>query len=207
MKNRQEFEFDESLCLRHGGLKLTLKGVELAGFTKKDKILDIGCGRGLSVKFLSSLGYNIQGLDQNCDFPLIKGDARELPFKENELQGLLYECSFSKMDQAEGVLKEAFRVLKPNGKIMITDFYARGVKKEFSGLLGRVERKEEIDELFSRAGFTLVYWQDESEGLAQTFGQLIFYHGSAAKIVGSNREDLKAAKAGYYQAIWEKNHA
>ena len=90
---------------------------------------------------------------------------------------------------------------------MITDFYARGVKKEISGHFGRVEWKEEIDELFSRAGFTLVYWQDESEGLAQTFGQLIFYHGSAAKIVGSNREDLKADKAGYNKAIWEKNHA
>ena len=43
--------------------------------------------------------------------------------------------------------------------------------------------------------------------LVPMFDQLIFHYGSTAKIVGSNREDLKAVKAGYYQAIWEKNHA
>lgn len=205
MKATNVGEEQNLTCLRHGGLELTLKAVELAAFTKQDSLADIGCGSGLSVNFLQSLGYQIKGVDKEAKEPLIKGDAESLPFENSKLDGLLYECSFSKMKNPKKVLWEAARVLKDKGILIVSDFYARGESAYFQSMLGRVETEKQIQDLFQSNGFILIKWQDVSDGLAQTFGQLIFEHGSAEKIVGSDREKLKKTRCGYFLSLWRKN--
>ena len=189
-------------CLRPGGLALTEQGLEICNFAPGATLVDIGCGNGSTVRFLQNCGYKAQGLDLLAEPPLLQGDANQLPFAEHSIDGLFYECSFSKMSQPELVLAEAGRVLKPEGKILLSDFYARGVSSDFQGLLGRVEREEEIKQRLQQAGFKLLHWQDASNDVLQIFGQLIFNHGCIENILGANRDRLRHAKSGYFLSVW-----
>ncbi len=190
-------------CLRPGGLALTEQGLKLCDFPNKATLADIGCGNGSTVRYLQTLGYVAYGLDLVAEPPLLQGDATHLPFTTHSFDGLFYECSFSKMFPPDIVLAEAKRVLKPGGKLLMSDFYARGVSADFQGLLGRVEREEEIKHRLQQAGFQLIHWQDASHDVLQTFGQLIFNHGCIENILGANRTQLKQAKSGYFLSVWE----
>ena len=189
-------------CLRPGGLALTEQGLKICGFAAGADLVDVGCGNGSTVRFLQASGYKAQGLDLLAEPPLLQGAAQQLPFEDHSLDGLFYECSFSKMTHPELVLAEAQRVLKPDGKILLSDFYARGVSSDFQGLLGRVEREEEIQRRLQQAGFRLLHWQDASEDVLQIFGQLIFHHGCIENILGANRDHLRQAKSGYFLSVW-----
>lgn len=190
-------------CLRPGGLALTEQGINVCNFPLGAVLADIGCGNGSSVRYLHSLGYVAHGVDLIAEPPLLQGDATCLPFATQTIDGLLYECSFSKMFPPEMVLAESKRVLKPQGKLLMSDFYARGLSADFQGLLGRVEREEEIKQRLQNAGFQLLHWQDASHDVLQTFGQLILNHGCVEKILGANRNQLRQAKSGYFLSVWE----
>lgn len=96
------------------------------------KVLDIGCGTGLVAKELADRGYDVTGLDimpealifckQRGIKNIIKGDILNLPFKEGSFDivlclDMLYH---QKVNDDEKALKEAFRIIAPGGKIIVT---------------------------------------------------------------------------------------
>lgn len=101
-------------------------------FVPKGKsLLDIGCGAGQTVSMLSSLGYNVFGVDLSPlflgkgrkdatnGFAFISADAEELPFRDKYFDAV---CSFEFIEHCsnpEKVLSEMIRVLKPGGYIII----------------------------------------------------------------------------------------
>lgn len=109
-----------------------------------DVLLDIGCGEGFLVSCLAKkLNRKIIGLDispegfakahRKCKrfdvchlIECIKGDAHYMGmFKDNKFDAVIFIYSLHHMDNPESVLKEAHRVLKPNGKIVIVEFIIR----------------------------------------------------------------------------------
>lgn len=93
----------------------------ISKFITGKKILDIGCGFGLYVDYLSRLGYETFGVDfiekfiilakQSKQGIFIKADAEKLPFKDNEFDTLLMFDILEHGDDV-GILKEAKRVCK-----------------------------------------------------------------------------------------------
>lgn len=96
------------------------------------KILDGGCGRGEWTVYLSKLGYDVTGLDISGElisklkkvFPeynFVQGDLRSTDFEENTFDVYF---SWGAFEHFEGglspCLKEAFRILKPGGHLLIT---------------------------------------------------------------------------------------
>jgi 2-polyprenyl-3-methyl-5-hydroxy-6-metoxy-1,4-benzoquinol methylase len=84
------------------------------------KILDIGCGTGVYLDFLKSLGMDAWGVDFVKEFiekgkkknsNLVYGKAEELPFKNNEFDTVLMFDILEHGDD-EKLLKEAKRVSK-----------------------------------------------------------------------------------------------
>jgi len=190
-----------------GGTAITERAVLHCCFSSCAKLADIGCGNGESVIFIKKrFGCAITGVDidrariealAGDDF--ICADAASLPFKDGELDGVLYECSLSKMNEPEMVLAEANRVLKNGGWIMISDFYARGEAAFFTGVLGRVERKESLFCKLQTAGFTPDLFEDRTEDMRCLWGQLILDHGEddIYDRLGLDKKILQITRCGY----------
>lgn len=87
------------------------------------RILDVGCGEGVMVEEYSKKGYDITGVDLNYGSKhVIRGDARSLPFKDGRFDIVLALDVLEHVDYNDQhkVLEEMKRVLKPNGKALIS---------------------------------------------------------------------------------------
>jgi ubiquinone/menaquinone biosynthesis C-methylase UbiE len=93
-------------------------------------LLDIGCGTGLFVEKYMAGGSGAIGIDisrgmirqarRRCartDF--IVGSGENLPFADGSFDAIASLLAFSYMKDPQGMLNEAYRVLKPGGAIAI----------------------------------------------------------------------------------------
>lgn len=210
---------ERDLCVtRPGGFQITDEAVKLCRFTAGARLGDIGCGYGETAKYLSErYGFDVIGIDVDEEvisrcadgggYRFVRADARCLSFADCSLDGLLYECSFSKMDEPERVLAEAFRTLKSGGRIALSDFYAAGAEMNCCGLLGRIESAEHIGSRLAAAGFEQESFTDFSGAMRELFGQLIFDYGrdELCAMLGGSQSDIGAVKPAYGLFISVKN--
>lgn len=120
----------------------------LANIGKGDIVGDLGCGIGGNFESFAKRGAIIIGLnivdkqltgakdlieDRNLGeiANLVKGDYHQLPFSKNSFDALIYSESIEHATNLEALYQEAFRVLKPGGKIVIAATFL-GNKKDIS---------------------------------------------------------------------------
>lgn len=214
--------------LRPGGFELTEKGRAFCQWTTADRLLDLGCGQGATVGYLSKEhDLKVVGLDPSerllqvarknnpeREFHLGRGEA--IPFENASFEGVLSECTLSLMDDLKTTLQEVHRVLKKQGHFFITDVYAR--RPEFLHLLepyafqscmrGLYDIRE-LETQLENSGFEIMLLEDYSDLMKQLLVKTIFEHGSMKafwqKSTGSGaadfQEQLKRCKPGYYMMI------
>jgi ubiquinone/menaquinone biosynthesis C-methylase UbiE len=200
-----------------GGLGLTKKMAAFCHFAKGDKVLDVGCGAGETVRFLrethqlDAMGIDpaLTGAREQADpnLPIWRGTADALPFEEESLDGILCECSFSLFDRPESVLAGFARVLKPGGRLLISDVYARGRPAEISGFTKHLHTRESLCQWAADQGLELILFEDQSQTLKSLALQMImdaedgesFYEN-----IGVSFAEMKAARCGYYLLIARK---
>lgn len=153
----------------------------LASIKKGETILDLGSGAGFDC-FLASqqtgetgkvIGVDItpemvaqaeknaeKGNYKNVEFKI--GKIENLPIESNSIDLIISNCVINLSNQKEQVFKEAFRVAKPNGRIMISDiillkelpdYVKNSVEGHIACLAGAV-RKEHYLDAIQKAGFT-----------------------------------------------------
>lgn len=202
---------DLSLLRRPGGFTLTDRGLALCGFAVGSRVLDIGCGSGATVHHLRERhGLEAWGIDlepgRTSEF-LLRGAALALPFRDAAFDGVLLECSLSLMDDPEAVLRECHRILKPAGRILLTDLYARGEPARLQGCLGIVERRETLEAWVSSQGFPHLHFEDHSEPLRALWGQMVLDRGLAVFCaeLGADAQALRAVRCGYALLVARKD--
>ena len=178
-------------------------------------LLDIGCGRGERLAAVAEAypGAYLAGLDSDPDMAALSrkyadvriGDAESLPFEDESFDAGLCECSLSLFPQPEESLKEAFRVLKKGGVLILgelnTDLGGREYVEAPDGeAVKRIFSPETIEKMAHGAGFVKKEFSDRSGELAAMAAQMIF-DGSFCGCVGTESAKLlMKLKAGY--GLW-----
>ena len=186
--------------LHPGGLKLTAKAAEVAQINPASLVLDIASGRGASALFLSQqYGCQMVGIDLSLKsvslaqtkaqglkrVEFIAGDVESLPFKDSLFDVVMSECSFSLLPNKQVAASEIWRVLKPGGKLVITDVFLRHpISQElktqalFAACIAEAETVEGYIKLFTEAGFQKPYVEDHSAELKGVGYRILANYGS-----------------------------
>lgn len=104
----------------------------MLGNVKNKKILDVGAGTGRMAVRLAKSEAEVTAIDvsenilkilakKNRNIKIIVGDAEKLPFTDNKFDIILATFLIVHLKELKYFLKEAYRVLKPEGKILITN--------------------------------------------------------------------------------------
>ena len=168
-------------CLRPGGLELTDRVVDLARLPRGARVLDVGCGSGVTVAHLAGTrGLRATGLDASAaqigraraawpDLDLVEGRAEELPFEAGSFDAVLAECVLSTLAEPGLALREMSRVLSVRGCAILTDLYDRGGDGAPRPGLPSLGRREAVEALLAGAGLGIETWEDHTGVLAQLF--------------------------------------
>jgi len=186
--------------------------VALANLREGETVLDLGSGGGIDV-FLASQKVGkygkVIGVDMtkemlerakasalkngysNVEFRL--GEIESLPIEDETVDTIISNCVINLSPDKLKVFKEAYRVLKPNGKLMVSDIVTNGelpedVRKSFdawAGCIAGALEKNEYLHTIKKAGFSSVniisekpYTIDLSDDLA---GRIISVQVEALK--------------------------
>ena len=97
------------------------------------KILDIAAGTGSSSRPLVDKGAEVTALDfshgmieqgrkQNKNINFVQGDALKLPFEDNDFDVTTISFGLRNTSNTDKALKEALRVTKDGGRIVVAEF-------------------------------------------------------------------------------------
>lgn len=139
-------------------------------------VLDLGCGTGQLLSYISNSGMFLAGVDIAPEMIAIArqklgekadlrvGDAEKIPWDDDRFDAVLSTLSFHHYPDPLAVLKEAARVLKPGGVIIIVDVWLpllfRQLINTFVFPLSsegdvRVYSQNELRKLFNKAGLKM----------------------------------------------------
>jgi len=131
------------------------------------KILDVGCGTGTMLRYLSAYG-EVQGADADAEavhFCRVRGldnvcrlTGETIPFSDNSFDLISMFDVLEHIEDDRGTLREIFRVLKRDGMLILTVPAYRflwGAQDEIS-FHKRRYRASEIEERLNEAGFVLI---------------------------------------------------
>ncbi len=179
----------------HGPLlRWVLEIIDLKSVTR---ILDVGCGRGESLRMLGNMSskFELTGLDisdtsvasakRNCRnlismdrCRIVQGEVDTLPFDDNQFNMVLaIETYFFWPDLGHG-LDEIHRVLTPGGRfILVSEAYDHPAFKERNGLWEkrcdiRFLGPEEIEATMIGSGFDTEIMVDEERNWILAIGRV-----------------------------------
>lgn len=161
-----------------GGTKLTRQLASATLVSPNSEVLDVACGNGSSAHLIAAdFGATVTGCDYSAvnlerasraagrdrKTQFVRGSAEHLPFAPESFDVTLCECSLCLFENMDTALQQIRRVLKPGGRIGISDFFLNApVPDSLDGLLGKVlcvAGAPSVDgyrEALSRAGFEFI---------------------------------------------------
>lgn len=115
--------------------KVRLKLLELAWNLDSRNVLDVCCGTGYQLKLLKQHGFAVTGIDLSDEMidvsrrgknavNCIKGDATALPFGDSTYDLVMASLALheNSRENALSILREMFRVVHPEGHIILADY-------------------------------------------------------------------------------------
>ena len=173
-----------------GGLALTRHLGDVIALGSDDRVLDLACGRGRSAIHLANVfGCTVTGIDFGAEniaaaealagesgvthlTTFREGDAERLPFDNGAFDAVVSECSFCTFPDKTTAASEMARVLRPGGRLGLTDMVVRGpLPDDIQTLLAWVAciagagTAEDYMDVLRGAGFSDFSLEDQRDAL------------------------------------------
>lgn len=153
----------------------------IAQLKKGEVVVDLGSGAGFDV-FLAATQIGPKGLAvgvdmthemiakarqnavkgnfTNAEFRL--GEIEHLPVADNFADVIISNCVINLSPEKQQVFNESFRVLKPGGRIAVSDVISLGVIPDYirhdmalyASCISGASTKQEVEEMLAKAGFS-----------------------------------------------------
>ena len=128
---------------------------EFLNIKEDDLVLEIGCGRGDLIeksskeyKKVTALDISSAGVkearkrvDMNCNSEFLVSDATKLPFNAHQFDVVIFSEVLEHIIDQERCIQEIYRVIKPNGHLMLTTPNSGGVHRNMIKLVHKLLRK------------------------------------------------------------------
>jgi arsenite methyltransferase len=207
-----------------GGLALTGRLGGMLGLSPASRVLDVACGKGTTAVFLAKeFGCEVVGIDygeQNVEaarslaqaehldarVQFHHSDAEILPFVDRSFDAVICECAFCTFPDKATAAREFFRVLRPGGRVGLSDLTRSEVlPKDLEGLLawiaciGDAQTAERYAAYLQRAGFSVDSIEQHNDALTELAEHVRMKLLGAEIMTGLNKlrlpgVDLGAAK-------------
>ncbi|MDP4262332.1 MAG: methyltransferase domain-containing protein [Bacteroidota bacterium] len=254
---KDSWDLDKSLAIHYGYRDEKVKSfpeslfrmnevmAETAGITVNDRVLDAGCGVGGSSIFLASKqGCKVTGItlserqaQQSMQNAKQKGVNTLVDFKvmdycrtsfTNESFDIIWGCeSICYADDKEQFVKEAWRLLKPGGRLIIADGFVTEFENNDYPVIRQwldgwqvnyLESPVRFNRFMEQAGFVNIGYRDISAYTIHSSKRLLRFYWLASlyvawkKMVFSNRatemqlKNIRACKYQYYgmkKGLWQ----
>lgn len=145
-----------------------------------EHVLDVACGTGTSTAAIAKRGARVVGIDfsegmiaeakrRHPALEFVAGDAQALPFGDEEFDAVTVSFGLRNVADPHAALDEMYRVLKPGGRVVITEFSTPPVaivRATYSGYLRRVlpviaKRTSSNPEAYAYLGESIQAWPDQ----------------------------------------------
>lgn len=224
----------DSKCFRPGGIELTESGARLANIEAGNRVLDVGCGTGVTLGYLGEqLDCQAYGVDistaavgkarlQAPRAQVLEADAAALPFEDAFFDAILMECSLSLFDEPGKALAEAARVLRQDGSLLIStlsrknDAHETSAQEDKDALVieGAVQIRV-LDKVLRCCGFEPSSCTDHSDCLVQMLADILFQYGSMDSYLQAAETGIDGSvfscntnfrETGYTQVLARRSH-
>ena len=204
-----------------GGYQTTRRLGDMLSLNFSSRVLDVACGKGTTAVFLAKeFGCEVVGVDyggQNVEasralvqteqledrVQFERSDAESLPFRDESFDAIICECGFCTFPQKSLAAAEFFRVLRPGGRVGISDLTrAETLPADLKGLLawvaciGDAQTVEDYTACLRQAGFSVNQVEAHHAALQEMVDQIRMKLLGAEIMTGLNKLQLPGIDLG-----------
>ena len=164
-----------------GGEAHTRRMLERAGLPDGARVLDMGAGAGEALAILRECGFDARGIDlEPRSDDVERGDFLHAPFPDGSFDAVLSQCAFFVSGDPHGALREAHRLLRPDGTLLLSDVFFK-----------------EPGAMLKAAGFAIEYAEDMTALWREYVLEALWREGDGCC-------EIPRGKCGYWMIIGRK---
>ena len=165
-----------------GGEAHTRRMIALAALPKGARVLDMGAGAGESVQLMRSLGLDVRGVDlKPRGGEVERGDFLHTPYPDESFDAVLSQCAFFISGDQAGALREAYRILCPGGKLLLSDVFFEAPEPLLAAVRFAILQAEDMTPQW-REYYLEALWRGENCGCEIPRGKCRYWLIIAGKV-------------------------